>query len=309
MKCVVTGACGFIGSHLTDELLKRGHHVVAIDNLFNGFRENVDPRAELHIADVRNQAIQDLFKGADMVFHQAAIGSVPRSLRWPDQTYEANVEGFRNVLRICEEEEIKKLIFASSSSVYGDSRILPKREDEIGKQLSPYSVSKRVNELMAQVSPVKTVGLRYFNVFGPRQKPDSPYSAVIPKWIKSVQTNETITIHGDGTAFRDFTYIDDVIQANILAMRDLPEISEVFNIGTGRYTILNDVLVHIIRALNFDKYAVAKTVSREVDTPPPVVASLADISRAQKILEYSPSHDFISGLYKTVNSFTQKEAA
>lgn len=305
MKALVTGCAGFIGSHLADRLIKDGHKVIGIDNLSNGKPENLNPKLKFWQADIRSAEIEDYFQGVDVVFHQAAIGSVPRSIKWPDDTYDANVEGFRNILRICEKLNIKKLVYASSSSVYGDHQNVPKTEDRIGKQLSPYSASKRVNELMAEVSPVTCIGLRYFNVYGPRQRQDSEYAAVIPKWIEALQAGQSIHMHGDGTAYRDFTFVSDAVEANLLAANH--DKTDVFNIGTGNYTLLNDLLIYLMRSLDVPKDQVR--LCRDTDNPPAMKASLADISKAQSLLGYLPKIHLIDGVKRTVDYFKKAVAA
>lgn len=279
-----------------------GFTVVGIDNLSTGLRENVHSDVHFHKMDIRDPLITDLFVGVDYVFHQAAMGSVPRSFEMPDEYKAVNIDGFYNVLRASEINGVKKLIYASSSSVYGDAEGLPKVEDKIGKQLSPYSFTKRVNELMCEPATIPTVGLRYFNVFGPRQRADSAYAAVIPRWINAMSTKAQVIIHGDGSAFRDFTYVDNVVQANILAMlTDLPERAEIFNVGTERWTLLNDLVCHIRNALGISKEDLKVVWDKDVHVP--ITQSLASIKKINSMLKYYPEVNILQGIEKTVEWF------
>jgi UDP-N-acetylglucosamine 4-epimerase len=303
MVALVTGCAGFIGSHLVDKLIEMDFTVVGIDNLSTGLKENINPKCQFHKLDIRDPLIRDLFVGVDFVFHQAAMGSVPRSFEMPDEYKSVNVDGFYNVLRSCEVNGVKKLIYASSSSVYGDAEKLPKVENTIGKQLSPYSFTKRVNELMCEPSSIPTVGLRYFNVFGPRQRPDSAYAAVIPKWINAMLNSQTVTIHGDGSAFRDFTYVENVVQANVLAM--LTETNpEIFNVGTGTYTLLNDLVCHIRNAIGLNNNELE--IIWDKDTHVPITQSLASIEKINSMLKYYPEINLLQGIEKTVEWFNAK---
>lgn len=302
MKALVTGAAGFIGSHLVDRLIKNNFEVVGIDNLSNGREENVNPKCDFHFMDIRDEKIESLFQDVDFVFHQAAMGSVPKSFEFPDEYKSVNVDGFYNVLRAAENAEVRKFIYASSSSVYGDNLNLPKKEFEIGKQLSPYSFTKRVNELMCEPTFIPTVGLRYFNVFGPRQRHDSMYSAVVPRWISAMSAKRTITIHGDGSAFRDFTYVDNVVSANILAaLTFTPSRSEVYNVGTGKYTLLNELVAHIRNGLSLEKHDVR--VEWNTLKKMPITQSLASIERIKSHLNYKVEVGMAEGIKRTCDYY------
>ena len=294
-KYIVTGSAGFIGSHLVEKLINQGHEVIGIDNLSNG----INKHSQLNFieADVQHMDYS-CFRHTDGVFHLAAQGSVPRSIENPDSAYVNNIDGFWGVLRACEHYSVPRVVFASSSSVYGDSKALPKVEDTIGRQLSPYSVSKLTNELMASVSPVKTVGLRFFNVYGSRQRHDINYPAVIPKWINNMRNGEQVEIHGDGNAFRDFTHVSDVVQALCLSMdTELENPSEIFNVGTGRYTTLNELLAHIRNEIGLGK---AETmVSWDTENQPLIPQSIASIQKAMNLLGYKPETNIIDGLSET----------
>lgn len=224
-KVLVTGGAGFIGSHLVRYLLDKGEEVVVLDNYLTGFAHNLDEiRKEITFiqGDIRDlEVCKKAVHGTQTVYHQAALGSVPRSIKDPLTSHEINVTGFLNMMKSAVDAKVQRFVFASSSSVYGDSPKLPKVEDEIGKPLSPYAATKYMNEVYADVFArnysIEIVGLRYFNVFGPRQTPDGPYAAVIPRWVQKILRNEAISIFGDGKTSRDFCYIKNVIQANYLA--------------------------------------------------------------------------------------------
>ena len=250
MKICVTGGAGFIGSNLVDALLEKGHRVIVLDNFSTGKRENLvqcagNPAFELIEGDIRDFEIcKKAVSGCDYVFHEAALGSVPRSVAAPQASFEVNVQGFCNMIEAARLAEVKRFIYASSSSVYGDDEHLPKQEAFTGKALSPYALSKQMNELVAEnynrVYGFETVGLRYFNVFGKRQDPNGAYAAVIPKFIMLLQRGESPIINGDGTFSRDFTYIDNVVQANLLAM-ETACVNTVYNIACGERTSLNEL--------------------------------------------------------------------
>lgn len=305
---MLTGVAGFIGSHVADALINEGHEVIGIDNLSNGLKSNINKEVQFHQIDIRDPQIEDLFSGIDVVFHQAALGSVPRSFQNPNETNDVNINGFANILKLSEKYNVKKLIFASSSSVYGDTNVLPRREESIGKQTSPYASSKRVGELLAEPSFIPTIGLRYFNVYGPRQRADLDFSAVVPRWIKAVKNRESISLDGDGTSVRDYTYISDVVSANIKALH-LPTsgmsrhrgggLYEIFNVGTGRWTLLNDLLVKIIHGLNVPKSEL--NIVRSVNPPRLPLASFANLDRSNKFLGYYPIVDLDTGLALTIN--------
>lgn len=315
-RALVTGGAGFIGSHLTHELLQRGYQVTVLDNLSTGKKENI---AELIIKDATNSKdkekvnfiqgsitdlplLQKLFHGMDFIFHQAAIPSVPRSIDNPAATHEANITGTLNVLLAARDNNIKKVVFASSSSVYGDTPTLPKREDMLPKPLSPYAVSKLTGEyycqVFQQVYGLPTACLRYFNVYGPRQDPNSQYAAVIPLFIQKASQGEPPIIFGDGEQSRDFTFVKDVAEANILAAES--DVNGVFNIGRGERTTLNRLTALISKQLQSSIKPLHHD-TRQGD----VRHSLADITRA-RIFGYDPKYSLLDGLKKTISSNNQK---
>ena len=324
-RWVVTGAAGFIGSHLVQELLLLGQEVVGIDNFSTGKKRNIDEvvkssgkgasgRFSFVEADINDGgAIRPFLKGAFCMLHQAALGSVPRSIEDPIRSHQANVNGFLSILHSCVAEEVPQIVYASSSSVYGDSPELPKRESVIGAPLSPYALTKLTNELYAdtwrRVYGIRTIGLRYFNVFGVRQDPEGAYAAVIPRWVKSAFEGEPCTIYGDGETSRDFCFVENVIQANILAAFAPQEITgEAFNIAVGDQTSLRELHDLIWEAvikrkeregIDVEKVSPHFSPFRKGD----VRHSLADISRAQEILGYNPSVKVEEGILSLVNSW------
>ena len=319
---LVTGAAGFIGSHLVETLLKLNQKVVGVDNFSTGKRENLfDIRQEVGLAysqfqfidgDITNQeTCRRALERVDYVLHQAALGSVPRSFERPLDTNHHNVNGHLTMLNQVKLSGISRFVYASSSSVYGDHPELPKREQNIGKQLSPYAVSKYTNELYSQVFSnqmgVETVGLRYFNVFGKRQSPNGSYAAVIPLWLKALFTQSSVHINGDGETSRDFCYVANVVQANILAalfpMQD--QKAFVFNVACGERTSLNSLFESM-------KNEVEKKLGTKISMRPSyreerngdVRHSLADISQIMHYTGYDPTHRIFEGMKETVNSFT-----
>jgi UDP-N-acetylglucosamine/UDP-N-acetylgalactosamine 4-epimerase len=306
-RFLITGGAGFIGSHLVEYLLTHGAaRVVAVDNLSEGRRSNLEafkehPAFEFVEANCCNADImKSLLKDVDFVSHQAALGSVPRSIKTPLATNEANVTGFLTVLNAAREAGVRRMVYASSSSVYGDHPTLPKTEDVTGKLLSPYAVSKMVNELYADVFHrtygMEVLGLRYFNIFGPRQKPDGPYAAVIPLFIDAIRNNKPVYINGDGLQTRDFTYVENAVQANIKAL--FTEVSgacgKVFNIAVGeRATVLG--MYNQLRVIAGSGLDPVHREDREGD----IRDSLADISLAQKYLGYAPMVKLDEGLRRT----------
>lgn len=313
-RWLVTGVAGFIGSNLLLALLRAGQEVVGVDNLLTGHRSNLEEVRDAVGAAWSNfswlegdigdrELVRRACDGADVVLHQAALGSVPRSIARPDLTNANNVSGFLNVLTEAKDAGVGRFVYASSSSVYGDHPGLPKVEDRVGECLSPYAVSKKVNEMYAAVFGrcygVGCIGLRYFNVFGPRQSPDGPYAAVIPKWIDAMLRGEEVVINGDGETSRDFCYIDNVVQANLRAgLVDDPEaLGEVYNIAAGGRTTLNELYEMLRVRLTGERpgLAAAQPVYRDF-RPGDIRHSNADISKATRLLGYRPTHDLGSGL-------------
>jgi UDP-N-acetylglucosamine 4-epimerase len=312
---LITGVAGFIGSNLLEALLKLDQHVAGLDNFVTGSEKNlaqvqaaVSPeqwaRFKFKRGDIRDLiSCHTACKGVDYVLHQAALGSVPRSLEDPISTHAANNTGFINMLVAARDARVKRFVYAASSSTYGDHPGLPKVEDIIGKPLSPYAVTKLVNELYADVFArcygMESVGLRYFNIFGRKQDPNGAYAAVVPKWVASMIHNEPVYINGDGETSRDFCYIDNVIQANLLAAtRQNPEAAnQVYNVAVGDRTSLNQ-LFEAIRALlapHYPHLAEFKPVYRDFRAGD-VRHSLADISKARTHLGYTPTHRIHEGL-------------
>lgn len=315
---LVTGCAGFIGSHLAEYLLSRNQIVYGLDNFFNGSQFNLDDilknltpeqanNFKFKKGDIReSQFCLDMTKDIDFVLHQAAVGSVPRSIAMPEVTFDANIKGFFEILNASRINKVKKFIFASSSSVYGSITDLLKTEDKIGIALSPYAWSKQTNETLAnnfrQVYNMNIIGLRYFNVFGPRQNPNGDYAAVIPKWINQLINNEVCHIFGTGNQARDFCFVENVIQANInsalsIHTQDQPWI---FNIAVGERTSLLTLFEYIkneFKKNNLDRdFKIDFKDLRKGD----VLNSLADIQRARKYINYMPAFDIQTGLNKTV---------
>mgnify|MGYP001163590683 FL=1 len=317
-KWLITGVGGFIGSNLLEKLLKLDQSVIGIDNFSTGYKDNlksvknsVDKEQwenfSLIEGDIKDLEIcQQGCDGVDYVLHQAALGSVPRSIKDPVNTNISNVDGFLNILVAARDSAVKNFIYAASSSTYGDHPDLPKKEHLIGNPLSPYAVSKYVNELYASVFSrtfrINTVGLRYFNVFGKRQDPKGSYAAVIPRWIDAFIKNEPVYIFGDGSTSRDFCYIENVIQANLLAAisENLSESGEIFNIAVGDRTTLNQLTDIIKKSLpsNSESNIIFEDF-RDGD----VKHSQADISKAKKLLGYEPYYNVEQGISETINWF------
>jgi UDP-N-acetylglucosamine 4-epimerase len=309
VKILITGAAGFIGSNLSEYFVEKGYDVVGLDNLATGNLNNIAhliscPNFEFLEGDIRNiETCHKAVAGRTYVLHQAALGSVPRSIEDPLTSNEVNISGFLNMLVACKDAGVKKMVYAASSSTYGDSKALPKVEEVIGKPLSPYAITKYVNELYADVFyktyGLNTIGLRYFNVFGRRQDPNGAYAAVIPLFTKKLRNKESPIIHGDGTYSRDFTYIDNVIQANEKAMlTEHPDaVNTVFNVAYGERTDLN-------RLVDLLKNALAK-YDTEIENVNAVYGplragdvshSLASIDKAKKQIGYHPEFDLKAGL-------------
>ena len=312
---MVTGGAGFIGSNLTEALLDSGHSVRVLDNFATGKIENLLPLLEkypdsltLQVGDIRN--MEDCRKATekiDYVFHEAALGSVPRSIKDPITSNEVNVSGFLNMLVASKDAGVKRFIYAASSSTYGDSQSLPKVEDVIGKPLSPYAITKYVNELYADVFSrtygIETIGLRYFNVFGRKQDPNGAYAAVIPLFVKKLMNHESPLINGDGEYSRDFTYIDNVIQMNIRAMetKSPDAINTVYNTAYGERTTLNQLVGYLKEFLSkldpeIDKVEILHGPNRVGDIP----HSLANIDKARNLLGYNPQFSMKQGLKEAV---------
>ena len=315
MKILVTGGAGFVGSHICTRLVNLGYSVVCIDNLSAGKFENIEHLIdssvdskfvwmEMDINDITPTLIQSM--QIDMVCHQAAIGSVPKSISYPELYQKNNVEGFFNVLNSARLAGIKRFVYASSSSIYGSDMTLPKIESNVGNALSPYAVTKQINELQAKtyhtVYDMETIGLRYFNVFGPKQNPYGDYAAVIPKFITMLINQETPTINGDGSYSRDFTYIDNVVQANILALTntDIQEFGKAFNVGAGHRTSIIELYNLIAAELNVDSLPIFGPF-RKGDIP----NSYADISLTKQYLGYDPIINIKDGLIKTIQYFNE----
>lgn len=310
-KFLVTGGAGFIGSHIVAYLMKHNAgHVRVLDNLITGNYRNIQewenyPNFEFIEGDITDPAIcLKASDGIDFLSHQAALGSVPRSIKDPARTNSINVDGFLNMIIAAKEKAIKKVVFASSSSVYGTEKSLPKFEDKIGDPLSPYAVSKYTNELYAKVFGttygMKIIGLRYFNVFGPRQDPKGPYAAVIPIFIDKLNTETPVYIDGDGEQTRDFTFVENAVQANVRAMlcENDDAFNEIYNIAYGENYSVNYLYNSIKESLNTEQEAIHRE-SRTGD----VRNSLADISKARTLLGYNPLFSFKDGLPITIKSY------
>lgn len=314
-RWLVTGAAGFIGSNLVEWLLDAGQTVVGLDNFSTGHRRNLeevlqgrDPdRAgcfRFVEGDIREaEACRGACSGIDYVLHQAALGSVPRSIEDPAVSHGVNVDGFLNMLLAAHQARVKRFVYASSSSVYGDHPALPKVEDAVGDPLSPYALTKRVNEeyarVWARVYGLQCVGLRYFNVFGRRQDPDGPYAAVIPKWVAALLTGEPCRINGDGETSRDFCYVDNVVQANVLAaLTENPAaVGEVYNVAVGGRTSLNDLFAALRDGLAKRNPEIADRTPEYTDfRPGDVRHSQADISKISRLLGYLPEYSAADGI-------------
>ncbi len=312
-KILVTGAAGFIGSNLCQTLIDIGSKVIALDNFATGHKRNLSaikdhPNFTFIEGDIRN--LEDCNKacdGVDFVLHQAALGSVPRSINDPITSNEVNVNGFLNMLVASRDAGVKRFIYAASSSTYGDSKALPKIEDKIGKPLSPYAITKYVNELYAdnfkKTYDLDTIGLRYFNVFGRKQDPNGAYAAVIPKFVMQFMKHESPVINGDGSFSRDFTYIDNVIQMNLRAIvSDNPNaLNNVYNTAFGERTTLNELTTLLKEYLSEYDSAIADVEvkygpERKGDVP----HSLASVDKAKNLLGYDPKYDMKSGLKEAV---------
>ncbi|MGM0376075.1 MAG: SDR family oxidoreductase [Bacteroidota bacterium] len=312
-KVLVTGGAGFIGSNIIEKLLTQNNEVVCLDNFSTGKKVNVEPFLSASSFNMMEGDIRDLeacrraVKDVDIVLHQAALGSVPRSINDPITTNDVNIGGFLNMLVAAKDEGVKRLVYAASSSTYGDSEQMPKVEENIGKPLSPYAITKYVDELYADVFvklyQMELVGLRYFNVFGPRQDPNGAYAAVIPKFVSSLIAKESPVVNGDGSFSRDFTYVANVVQANELAATtENPEaINTVYNVACGEQTSLNQLLGHLKNLLSEYDPSIKNV---EVKYGPPrqgdVPHSLASVDKAGRLLGYNPVYKVGDGLKEAI---------
>ena len=310
---LITGGAGFIGSNLCEYFLSKGYKVVCLDNFATGHRHNLkdfinNPNFSLIEGDIRKATDCAIaVKGVDYVLHQAALGSVPRSINDPVTTNDVNVSGFLNMLVAARDEKVKRFVYAASSSTYGDSEALPKVEDVIGKPLSPYAITKYVNELYAEIFSktygLETIGLRYFNVFGRKQDPNGAYAAVIPKFVMQFMQHESPKINGDGNYSRDFTYIDNVIQMNELAMlTQNPEaINTVYNTAYGDRNTLNNLVDYLKESLaEYDPKIGNITVEYGPNRAGDIPHSLASIDKAKTLLGYNPKYSMQEGLKAAV---------
>jgi len=317
-RVLVTGGAGFIGSNLVESLLLSGNNVVCLDNFSTGKRENLkefilNPKFKLIEGDIRNyNDCLSAVNNIDFVFHQAALGSVPRSIKDPVSSTDVNIGGFVKMLFASKEAGIKRFIYAASSSTYGDHPGLPKVEDKIGKPLSPYGITKYVDELFASnfavTYNIDVIGLRYFNVFGRRQDPDGAYAAVIPKFLKKLKAHEAPVINGDGTFSRDFTYIDNVIQANHLAALATHKeaLNQVYNVAHGESTSINQLFYNIREmAGKYDPAILEMEPAYGQERAGDIPHSLASIEKARKLLGYSPTHNTNEGLLEAVEWYWQ----
>jgi len=323
-RWLVTGVAGFIGSHLLEALLKLDQSVVGLDNFETGHARNLDGVKETAGAaawrnftfiegDIRSpSACRRACTDVDVVLHHAALGSVPRSIEDPLATHESNLTGFVNMLIAARDARVARFVYAASSSTYGDHPGLPKVEDAIGRPLSPYAVTKLANELYADVFArcygLVSIGLRYFNIFGPRQDPEGAYAAVIPKWIAQFVSGEPVTINGDGETSRDFCYVENAVQANLLAAttKDPEALNQVYNVAVAERTTLNELfaLQRALLAERFPRVRESQPQYREFRDGD-VRHSLADISKAQRLLGYAPTHRVREGLAEAMGWYTR----
>lgn len=313
-KILITGGAGFIGSNLCDALINLGNQVVCLDNFSTGKMENIEhllsnPQFKLITGDIRNpDDCRKAVEGVDYVLHEAALGSVPRSINDPVTTNDVNIGGFLNMLVAARDAKVKRFVFAASSSTYGDSEALPKVEEVIGRPLSPYAITKYVNELYADVFSrtygMECIGLRYFNVFGRRQDPEGAYAAVIPLFVKQLMNHEPVIINGDGEYSRDFTYIDNVIQMNLLALstNNLAAVNTIYNTAFGDRTTLNQLVGYLKAFLKeydpeINNIEIKHGPNRAGDIP----HSLASIDKAKRLLGYDPKYNLKDGLKEAIH--------
>ncbi|MDR7830722.1 SDR family oxidoreductase [Riemerella anatipestifer] len=318
-KILITGGAGFIGSNLTEHFLSKNYQVRVLDNFSTGHKYNIEPffkneKFELIEGDIRSLEIcNEACEGVDYVLHQAALGSVPRSIENPITSNEVNVSGFLNMLVAARDAKVKRFVYAASSSTYGDSQSLPKVEEVIGKPLSPYAITKYVNELYADVFSrtygMECIGLRYFNVFGRRQDPKGAYAAVIPKFVIQLMDYQSPTINGDGSYSRDFTYIDNVIQMNELAMlTDNPEaVNTVYNTAVGDRTTIKQMAELLKEYLSkYDEKIGEVEILHGPNRVGDIPHSLASIDKAKEHLGYAPTHVFEEGLKEAVDWYWKR---
>lgn len=313
-KVLVTGGAGFIGSNLCETLLNKGYQVKCLDNFATGKKENIEPFLqnpdfEFIEGDIRDlETCNTACKGMDFVLHQAALGSVPRSIEDPLTSNQVNVNGFLNMLKAAGDAGVNRFVYAASSSTYGDSQALPKVEENIGNPLSPYAVTKLVNEIYAQVFNrvygINTIGLRYFNVFGRRQDPNGAYAAVIPKFTMQLMNHESPVINGDGNYSRDFTYIDNVVQMNLRAIEseNIEALNEVYNTAVGDRTTIGEMAEMLKTYLaEYDSKIAEVEIKYGPTRNGDIPHSLASIEKAQNLLGYQPTHTFDKGLKEAVS--------
>jgi UDP-N-acetylglucosamine 4-epimerase len=324
-RWLVTGAAGFIGSHLVEHLLRLDQHVVGLDNYETGSRRNVEAvkalvsaeqggRFRMIEGDIRDAAAcREACRGAEVVLHEAALGSVPRSVEQPLNSHDVNVTGFLRVLDAAREAGVKRFVFASSSSVYGDDPGLPKVEQVVGRVLSPYAATKYANELYmhayASCYRMELVGLRYFNVFGPRQDPNGPYAAVIPIWFAALLDGRDVVINGDGSTSRDFCYVDNVVQANLLAgtTANPAALGQAFNVAFGDRTTLLELFAMIReRVARLEPAAATRAPVHRPFRPGDIKHSLADTTKARTLLGYRPAHDVAAGLDRAAAFYVEQ---
>lgn len=321
-KVLVTGGAGFIGSNIIEKLLTQDNQVICLDNYSTGKPENVAPFKEnpsftMIEGDIRRmEDCQKAVSGVEIVLHQAALGSVPRSINDPITSNDVNVGGFLNMLVAARDAGVKRLVYAASSSTYGDSEVMPKVEDKIGKPLSPYAITKYVDELYADVFGklygMELIGLRYFNVFGPRQDPNGAYAAVIPKFVSALIAGKSPVINGDGSFSRDFTFVANVVQANQLAATvELPEaVNTVYNVACGERTSLNQLIDHLKRLLSqYDPKVADVTIQYGPQRQGDVPHSLASVDKAKKLLGYHPHFKVGDGLKEAIHWYWENLSA
>jgi UDP-N-acetylglucosamine 4-epimerase len=310
---LITGGAGFIGSNLCEHFLLKGHKVTCLDNFATGHRHNLkafaeNPEFTLIEGDIRNIAdCNKAVNGVDYVLHQAALGSVPRSINDPVTSNDVNISGFLNMLVASRDANVKRFVYAASSSTYGDSQSLPKVEDVIGKPLSPYAITKYVNELYAEIFSrtygLETIGLRYFNVFGRKQDPNGAYAAVIPKFVMQLMSHESPVINGDGNHSRDFTYIDNIVQMNELAIasENAEAVNTVYNTAFGDRNTLNDLIRYLKEFLSeYDEKIADIPAIYGPNRPGDIPHSLASVDKAKELLGYNPKFSFQQGLKQAV---------